>query len=193
MTPIEHNVSEELVRRLRDGDPSAFDAVYAAEKDRLYAFLLRLTRDASVAADLFQNVWLKLARHASALRADSNLRAWLFTVARREYLSFRRAQALDISRLLTLDRLNSSEASSASLDAQARELKEALDASSDADREILLLSHVEGIDSTELAEILGISGAAFRQRLVRARRRLRRRLVESSTIDRPSVLGKGVR
>ena len=97
---------ESLLEHLRsaDGEPfeAAFRAVYAAEKGVVYGLLLRLTGDASAAADLFQNVWLELARHRRELREDTVLRAWLCTVARREYLNHRRAQALDLSRVLTL-------------------------------------------------------------------------------------------
>src|SRR5690606_2421525 len=80
-----------LLEALRGGSPEAFQQVYFAEKNWVFALLLRLSGDANVAADLFQNVWLKLARHAARLHEDTNLRAWLTTVARREYLSYRRA------------------------------------------------------------------------------------------------------
>jgi RNA polymerase sigma-70 factor (ECF subfamily) len=158
-----------LVERLRRGEPEAFDAVYDAEKAALYGFLLRLCRDAHVAADLYQNVWLKLAQHAHQLREDSNLRAWLLTVARREFLSFRRAQVLDLTRLLTLG--IEPEVQSSPPDADLSALAAALDRLADADREVLLLS-ASGLEAAEVAHSLGISAVAVRQRLARARRRL---------------------
>jgi RNA polymerase sigma factor (sigma-70 family) len=166
----------ELVERLRRGEPEAFERVYEAERAAVYGFLLRLSRDASVAADLFQNVWLKLARHAPQLREDSNLRAWLLTVARHEFSSFRRAQALDLSRLLLLGLEPRAEVAGSPDDDGGRLLAAALDRLVDADREVLLLSALGDLDPEALALALGISGDALRQRLARARRRLSKAL-----------------
>lgn len=180
------------IARLRQGDEAAFAEVYNREKSVVYTFVLRLSRDPSVAADLFQNVWLKLARHASTLRDDSNLRAWLLTVARREYLSFRRAQALDLSRLLVLG-LAQNEPAEHPADSDARALGAALDQLSDADREVLLLCAGSGLDSAALAATLGISGVALRKRLARARQRLAERLDAEAEEPRPHVATKGAR
>jgi RNA polymerase sigma-70 factor (ECF subfamily) len=189
-----------LIEALRRADACAFATLYAREKAALYGFLLRLSRDPHVAADLFQNVWLKLARHAARLRSDSNLRAWLFTVARREYLSFRRAQALDLSRVLALGTEPPADDDSAERDARRLALAAALGQLADGDREVLLLAGAEGLDAEAAAEVLGISGVAFRQRLARARRRLGERLREPprSSEDEPvfapkAVAPKGVR
>jgi RNA polymerase sigma-70 factor, ECF subfamily len=166
--PLPTNSDRELLEGLRRGDPAAFERVYASEKAALYGFLLRLSRDPHASADLFQNVWLKLARNAAQLRDDSNVRAWLFTVARREYLSFRRAQALDLSRLLLLGL--APEAPEACCEDDLS-LQAALARLADADREVLLLA-ASGLEHGALAEALGASPAAVRQRLTRARRRL---------------------
>lgn len=165
-----------LLEALLRGDAAAFDAVYEREKAALYGFLLRLANDPHVAADLFQNVWLKLARHAAALRPDSNLRAWLYTVARREFLSHRRAQALDLSRVLLLG-LPPVQSTAEPRD-ELRHLKRSYDRLSDADREVLLLAIVEGLEGEAAAEALEISVEALRQRLSRARRRLARAMAE---------------
>ena len=182
-----------LVDRLRAGDASAFDAVYASEKAGLYGFLLRLSRDTHISADLFQNVWLKLAKHASSLRPDSNIRAWLYTVARREYVSFRRAQALDVSRLLVFNRELAEAPADTSLDTQLLALRAACSRLSDPDREVLLLTSAEGIDSEQAAGILGISNAALRQRLARARRRLTALLEQDREHEQAMALAKGAR
>jgi RNA polymerase sigma-70 factor (ECF subfamily) len=161
------------VSGLRRGSREAFERVYIAEKAGVFGFLMRLSRDPNVAADLFQNVWLKLARSARTLREDTDVRAWLFTVARNEYRSYCRAQLLDMSRLLVLDR----ELSCAGLpdgggDAELAAVEAALATLGDPDRELLLLVCVEGIDARAAAGMLGISYDALRQRLARARKRL---------------------
>jgi RNA polymerase sigma-70 factor, ECF subfamily len=166
---MEHERTEQLIDELRSGSPAAFAAVYAQERAPVYAFLVRLAGDTNVAADLFQNVWLKLARHAHRLRPDTNIRAWLLTVARREFISHRRAQALDLSRLLTLDR---PAATLDEVDPRLSDLGAALAKLGERDRALLLLTSVEGLDAEQAAQALGVSAVALRQRLSRARRRL---------------------
>jgi len=178
-----------LVERLRAGDAAAFEHVYETEKASVYGFLLRLCRDPHTAADLFQNVWLKLARYASRLQSDSNVRAWLLTVARREYISFRRAQALDISRLLVLDLVaTNGEASTPEPDLA---LSAALGRLADADREVLLLG-ASGLEPEAIAGALGVSAAALRQRLSRARRRLAALLADAEGVSEQAA-PKGAR
>lgn len=181
----------DLVERLRRAEPGAFDQVYEAEKATVYGFLLRLSRDAHVAADLFQNVWLKLAQNAPSLREDSNVRGWLMTVARREFLSFRRAQALDLSRVLTLGLTRDDDRSGVD-DVELSALGAALDRLGDADRELLLLSAGSGLDSEAVGQALGISAAALRQRLARARRRLGQLMNEPERAP-PPAFPKGAR
>jgi RNA polymerase sigma-70 factor, ECF subfamily len=158
-----------LLEQLKSGDSAAFAAVYTSERAALYGFLVRLSGDTNVAADLFQNVWLKLARHAPRLRPDTRIRAWLLTVARHEFISYRRAQALDLSRLLAMDR---PAATLEPEDPRLSELAAALARLGDRDREVLLLTGVDGLDIEQAAETLGLSLVALRQRLSRARRRL---------------------
>jgi RNA polymerase sigma factor (sigma-70 family) len=174
-----------LLERLRSGDTAAFDCVYAAEKAGIYGFLLRLSRDRHVASDLFQNVWLKLAKGASQLRPESNVRAWLYTIARREYLSYRRAQAFDASRILAFGLAQVDAPPQDAGNAEVLALEAALARLSDADREVLLLSGTDAGDSETMAEILGISAAALRQRLARARRRLSHWLEHQSDVPPP--------
>jgi RNA polymerase sigma factor (sigma-70 family) len=91
-----------LVERLRSGDGGALADVYARYHERIWSFLLRLSGRRHLAEDLFQETWLAVARGARRLRDDTDLRAWLFTVARNRHRSYRRWAALDIARLLEL-------------------------------------------------------------------------------------------
>jgi RNA polymerase sigma-70 factor (ECF subfamily) len=176
--------AEALLERLRSADSAVFEdafrEVYAAEKAVVYGLLLRLSGDATATADLFQNVWLKLARHRQTLRPDTVLRAWLCTVARNEYLNHRRAQTLDLSRVLTLDLEQPADASPS--DPRVLELNAALRQLSDADREVLLMTSVDGLSLPQAAAALGIAEPALRQRLSRARRRLTAELEREDTV-----------
>jgi RNA polymerase sigma-70 factor, ECF subfamily len=165
-----------LVERLRRGDGRALADVYARYHERIWAFLLRLSGRRHLAEDLFQETWLAVARGAGRLRDDTDLRAWLFTVARNRHRSYRRWALLDIARLFELSSGPAEHALAPDQDAEARRAAARTEAAfaklSDAHREVLLLVVGEGLDATRAGVVLGLSPEAVRQRLRRARMEL---------------------
>src|SRR3954470_23767187 len=79
-----------LVDRLRRGERAAFRELHARFAQASFGFLLRLAGRRDVAEDLHQEVWFAIARHAARLAPDTDLAAWIFTVARNRFLSSRR-------------------------------------------------------------------------------------------------------
>jgi RNA polymerase sigma-70 factor (ECF subfamily) len=161
-----------LVLRLKAGEGSAFDEVYARFNGRLYAFLARVLGRRDLAEDLLQETWMRLATRAAGLRDDTRLGAWLFTVARNLTMSFRRWRALDGERLAILHLREPAQPSAlddATASETARRLERALAALPAKYREVLLLVGVEGMDRQDAAAVLGLRDEALRQRLARAR------------------------
>lgn len=168
-----------LVTRLKTGDAGAFDAVYREHHPRLYSFLWRLTRRREIAAELCQEMWLRLAADAAWLEDDTHLAAWLFTVARNLFLSHRRWSLLDGSRLAEAVQSSKDKKHEATPESQAiasqsqRTVDAALAALPLKYREAVLLVCVEHFEPTEAARIIGVTPEAFRQRLSRGRDQLR--------------------
>lgn len=165
-----------LVAKLQAGDEAAYATCYHTLRPRLFGFLLRLVRDRAVAEDLLQETFVKLARHAPMLRPDTELAAWLFTVARNAARSHRRWQRMDATRILLFgfkpkEAIDTPE-ELATAHAAQRRLEAALAKLSVADREVLLLVAAEDFTPQQAAEILGTTDVACRQRLTRARQRL---------------------
>jgi RNA polymerase sigma-70 factor (ECF subfamily) len=124
-----------------------------------------------VAEDLHQETWVSASRHAHKLAEDTDLPAWLFTIARNKYRSYRRWSALDFTRM-ALDAFDAEpEAPAASPDARddLAALERALASLPAPHREVLLLVGVEGLEGKQAADVLGIQPEALRQRLSRAR------------------------
>jgi len=161
---------------LRRGDSAAFDAAFAAYRRRVYGYLIRMVRRRDVAEDLLQETFLRLAQHATRLAADTRLGAWLFTVAHRLVVSWSRAQAVRAQLAGDLPARASDDGRSpleALADSQAQlALERAFAALAPAYREVALLVGLEGLAPTEVAQILGHSPEAVRQRLARARTQL---------------------
>lgn len=165
-----------LVAALRRRDARAFDAVYARYQGRLWSFLVRLAGRREVAEDLFQETWMQVARYAERLEEDTDLKAWLFTVARNRYRSYRRWAVLGWSRSEPISVEPEGDAPGPEVAAAARAevaaVEEGLRELGAAHREVLLLAAVEGLDSTQVAAVLGIREDAARKRLSRARAEL---------------------
>jgi RNA polymerase sigma-70 factor (ECF subfamily) len=160
-----------LVDRLRDGDAAAFDALYEAYRPRLFGFLLRLTRQRSLAEDLLDETWLRLVAHARTLRADTRIGAWLFTVARNLYWSYRRSSMTEAGALSLwpAERQDPTPFEIAATNELHGRIERALAKLTAQQREVLLLVAVEGLAPSEAAGICGITAEAMRQRLSRAR------------------------
>jgi RNA polymerase sigma-70 factor, ECF subfamily len=165
------------VAGLRRGESAAFDAVFDAYRRRVYGYLVRMTRRRDVAEDLLQETFLRLAQHATRLAEDTRLAPWLFTVAHRLVVSWARAQAVRMQLAGDLPAHEPAggertphEALAAS-QAQAA-LERAFAQLAPAHREVALLVGVEGLQPSEVAEILGQRPEAVRQRLARARAQL---------------------
>ncbi len=177
---------------LRRGDPQAFSLVYERLAPRVFAFLVRLCGRTDLAEDLSQETWVKLARHAGRLAPDTELRAWLFTVARNQYRSHRRWLLLDFERLLQLSAQPQAAVSGDPERAAIATRSETVLSSAIArlplpQREVLLLSATEGYEPHELAQILGLSQVAVRQRLLRARKTLANALREADASAGPTA------
>lgn len=167
----------DIVAGLRGGDARAFDLAYGRYRARIYGFLLRMTRRQEVAEELLQETFLRLARHATRLDAETRLRVWLFTVARNLWRSWARWSILDAERILEfgaslLGRRDPTPDEVAVAAQAGRALEAELAALPDALREVALLVAQERLDHAEVAEILGITQEAARQRWSRARTRL---------------------
>jgi RNA polymerase sigma-70 factor (ECF subfamily) len=165
----------------RAGDAAAFDIDHAAFNARLFTFLARLAQRRDVAEDLLEETWMRLVTHAPGLRPDTNLAAWLFTVARNLHASYCRARLVEHAHAAGLALWLSPAPQASPFEALAasetlRQIETSLAALPVAYREALLLVAAEGLSPSEASAVCGISPEAMRQRLSRARAFLARRL-----------------
>lgn len=182
MTCMDRELELDLVARLRNGDPAAFDAVHGAFNTRLFNFLARLSRRRDVAEDLLEETWLRFVDRAPRLRDDTRLGPFLFTVARNLYVSYCRSRLIEDSLMVGMiglwpsgtPRPSPFDATVAS--ETGRRLDAALAALPALYREALLLIAVEEMRPAEAAQVCGITPEAMRQRISRARAMLTRAL-----------------
>ena len=73
---------EELVRRFKRGDRSAFDEFVVRYQDRVYTYCLRWMGNPELAQNVFQDSFLKMYKGLSRFRGESKLSTWVFRVVK---------------------------------------------------------------------------------------------------------------
>jgi RNA polymerase sigma-70 factor, ECF subfamily len=181
------NPDEKILRLLGRRDPHGFDLAYAQYGARLFSFLTRLLGygQQSQAEDLLQQTFLRLAERGPELRPDSDLRAWLYTVARNAFLGQMRGQKQ------AAEAVNLELVADYAPDAEARlmlgDVEQALSRLRLDDRELLLLVGAEGLEPLTVARMLSVEPATLRKRLARARQRLLQELERAAPRDLKEV------
>ena len=177
-----------LLARLRAGDGAAFETLVRATSPRLLSTLRRMLRSDEDARDALQETFLAAFRALPRFEGQSKLSTWLHRIAVNAALmklrSRRRRPEDSIDELLprfesdghfTPDsapagRLIDEQVS----DAQRRAaVRRCIDALPESHRLVIVLRDVEGLDTEETAQKLGISADATKMRLHRARQALR--------------------
>lgn len=149
----------------------------------VYRFALAIARSQADAEDAMQEAFVAAYQHASTYRAEASVRTWLLTMARNAVWRQRRRLACDVvdEALDDVDEWRIAEAAGwgqispeqAAISAAERErLHAALNALPTAEREVLVLRELEELSGEDTARVLGLSLAAMKSRLHRARLRL---------------------
>lgn len=174
---------EELMRRYRDGDTRAFDALYARHKGPLYRYLYRLCAPAAVAEELFQEVWLNVIRARGAYEARAKFTTWLYRLAHHRLIDHyrrRRAAIPIVDDEPALAAVSDEPLREPENELERRRLSERL-VQSLADlptvqREVFLLRQEGGLSLQDIARVTGVDVETAKSRWRYALAKLRRAL-----------------
>ena len=168
-----------MVARARAGDRRALDYVTRRVSGSLYRFSRGFCRNPHDAEDVMQDVLVALLTSLRKFRGDASLSSWAYVVARNACARRRRR-----ARPASLEQDDPAAMKSIrdpgvepDRAAERQELREALERGiarlPAALRDVLVLRDVEGLDAARVARQLGLSEAAVKSRLHRARLSLR--------------------
>jgi RNA polymerase sigma-70 factor (ECF subfamily) len=169
----------ELLERFAGGDDASFSELVRRHGPAIKAFALRLLNSRDDAEDVFAETFLRVARARGAWEDRGTVRAWLFTIARRQCLDVLRHRAVERRaehQLVELERhrgATPSPEARAMLGQQAERLERALARIPESHREVLLLRTVHGLDARETALAVEITEDQVHSMLSYARKRLR--------------------
>lgn len=178
-----------LVRRAKSGDYEAFEKLVGLYEDRIYRLGMNITGNPEDAEDVLQEAFLKAFQNLSSFREDSRFYTWLVRIAVNEGLMKLRKRRSDKS--VPLDDTVNEEGEVLPREfadwrpnpeqTLAQEevrgiLRKAAESLPPTFRTVFFLRDVEGLSTEETAEALGLSVAAVKARLFRARLHLREQL-----------------
>lgn len=171
-----------LVARAKQGDRSAFEALYHKTSKRIYSYIYYMIQDDALASDTTQETYLRAFKNIKNLDDDAKFFPWLRTIAvnlTRDYMRVKpelpssldeymeadeKPQVRDEKSLDPLARLEQKEAKLAVQKAMMRLTEE--------HREVLLLHYYEELPLDEISAILKVKTGTVKSRLARARENL---------------------
>jgi RNA polymerase sigma factor (sigma-70 family) len=170
-----------VIHECLNGEPGAFGVLVDKYKEGIYSFVYDKLRDFQDAQDVTQEVFLQAYRGLRSLRRWESFGFWLYRIAYarcsqwlrvnsrradREFIEDQNPEIVDIRSL-----------NSYRDDQLSETLQDALDSLSEKYREVLMLHYFGGMNSKEIARVIGASPGAIRVRLSRARAQLREEMV----------------
>jgi RNA polymerase sigma-70 factor, ECF subfamily len=196
-----------VIAELKAGSEEAFASLIAQYHGPLYSLIARTIPDPCEAADITQDVFIKIYRGIANFHSESSLRTWIYRIALHEASNQRRWWCRHKRKEITIeqelsdrdgetfhlkDTLVDRQESPFDLAAHA-ELRDHVEAAvrevPEPFRTVVVLRDIEGFGYEEIAEILGIHLGTVKSRLMRGRAHLKARLaplVRSSAISPPS-------
>ena len=172
------------VAQAREGDPSAWDALFRRFQLPLYTFVYELVRDEQQALDIVQETFIRAIRYIGSLRHEDKFGGWLFGIAHQRCLDHWR-------------RTGRSQALSGELLHETAELPEepdtwlirAEDESRFTDllgrlpenqRSVLVLFFLEEFSLDQISQVLRVPVGTVKSRLHHAKQNLRRLMEETN-------------
>ncbi len=181
-----------IVAELKAGSEDAFAWLIATYHQPLYSLVARTIPDPADAADLTQEIFIKIFRGIGGFHGDASLRTWIYRIALHEALNGRRWWSRHKRREVTI------EAESEEFDegqplsyketlvdrqlspfdfAAQQQIRQHVEGQlrlvSEPFRTVVVLRDIEGFTYEEIAEILNVNLGTIKSRLMRGRVQLK--------------------
>ena len=142
-----------------ENDTQAFDRLVQRYHSRVRGWLRYLCRDAAVADDLAQETFFKAWRRLSSFKGNGSFEAWLFTIARNEFLQQHRKSGREAGHL---EQLELQASPGAGADDESKYQGESTDANrflgilGNGEREVMILVYGLGLSHSEASDVSGL-------------------------------------
>jgi RNA polymerase sigma-70 factor, ECF subfamily len=176
----------ELVTELQTGSDAAFDWLVTYYHSSVYNLVYGMLSDPADAADVTQEVFLRVFRGIHGFRRGSSLKTWLYRISVRQALNHRRWCWRHHRRQVSID---DGDGNGCTLDLRdvaeptpfeqfasqeiETKVRQALASVPAVFRSAVILRDLEGLSYEEVAEVLEVSVGTVKSRILRGRRMLK--------------------
>ncbi len=181
---------EELVARLRAGEPGIFPVLVHRHSARVFGLAMGMLHNAQDAQDVVQETFLSVHRRLDGFRGESSFRTWLMRIATNSALMKlrRRRRKPELPLVIEEAEPQGRELSHEAVDLRpladkvhhdrqlAAHVRAAVEALPDRFREELVLADYQGLSMAEIGDLLDLTVPNVKTRLHRARLAVRDRL-----------------
>jgi RNA polymerase sigma-70 factor, ECF subfamily len=181
-----------ILRGLRAGIEEAYEELIERYEQQLYGMIYRLLGNQMDAADVVQEVFLKVFRTINSFREQSSLRTWIYRIAVNEAHNHRRWFARHCRCEVSMEEDGAEHQSPLEytadpgrspfdqvLESENKTLIErALTRINPMFRTAVVLRDIQNLSYEEIAEILQVSLGTVKSRILRGREALRRELTQ---------------
>jgi RNA polymerase sigma-70 factor (ECF subfamily) len=169
----------ELLARARTGEREAFTELVDRYHGELVRICYAITNDIEAARDAAQMAWIKAWQRLPSVREPDRLRSWLIAIAANEARqSVRARRRRNVREIAPLDEGGEEKLSTPDQtpSAEGFDLVAVLVRLDPADRQLLAMRYLAGLNATEIAQATGGTASGVRTRLFRLVSRLREEL-----------------
>ena len=178
------NDDVQLIQRVLEGDDTAFSALVRKYQRSVHALAWRKIGDFHIAEDITQDTFLKAYQKLSTLKEPQSFASWLYVITTNHCKAWLRknrswAQSLEDTSSAQVEKATYSgyiieENERVTEETQREVVKKLLAKLQESDRTVITLHYLGGMTYEEISNFLGVSEATIRNRLYRARRRLKK-------------------
>ena len=178
------NDDVQLIQRVLEGDDTAFSTLVKKYQRSVHALAWRKIGDFHIAEDITQDTFLKAYQKLSTLKEPQSFASWLYVITANQCKAWLRkkqswAQSLENTSSAQLEKATYSgyiieENERVTEETQREVVKKLLAKLQESDRTVITLHYLGGMTYEEISNFLGVSEATIRNRLYRARRRLKK-------------------
>jgi len=181
---ISRHSDEELVRLYRENqDTRYFDQLYSRHSDKVYGKCISILKDANLANDALQEIFIKILLNISKFKEQSKFSTWVYSITynfcidmvRRNRKSLLIYSGDDEAAGEVVDEVNDSEI----LETSISRLKVILNQIPVGDKAVLMMKYQDGMSIKDISYTLTKTESAVKMKIKRAKQKFR--LVYSET------------
>lgn len=166
-----------LVERAIGGDFEAFGELYSIYLDRIYRYIFYLVKDRMTAEDITEEAFFKAWKAIKSCKGkERTFSSWLYRIAHNHVIDYLRSRG----KYLSLEMEIIGKVSGPELEVEGaleqQELLGVIDCLPQNQRQVIILKFIEGLDNSEIEQVMGKSQGAIRVLQMRALAALRQEL-----------------